>query len=151
MNKETFQKFCKKRKKRCIKRCRLSYTSQILMYIQRFRKAKPYYDLSVDFCLGYQSCFNVIENLTFNEVKNANNIPFFIHTENLNDAVDKTLEQLSKECPPLMKNLAKEFVDPLKKNRQMVFACIDATYLYFSRSSNPMLQKITYCKYKAGI
>ncbi len=148
MNKISFKSFCDLRAHSCIDRSRLSVKSQILLYIQRYRKAKPYRDLSVDFSLGVSSVFNIVEKLTFSEVKNSTNIPYYIQSSNIDRDVKTTMEFLGKECPPLLSNLAKEFSDPTGKNRKIAWGFLDATYLYMARSSNPLIQKITFCKFK---
>lgn len=148
MNKISFKRFCDLREYSCIDRSRLSVNSQILLYIQRYRKAKPYRDLSVDFSLGVSSVFNIVEKLTFSEVKNSTNIPYYIQSSNIDRDVKATMEFLGKECPPLLSNLANEFRDPTGKNRKVAWGFLDATYLYMARSSNPLIQKITFCKFK---
>ena len=148
MDRESFKTFCNLRADRCISRSRLSVSSQILLYIQRYRKAKPYLDLSVDFSLGTQSVFNIVEKLMFSEVKKSTNIPYYIQSFNIDQDVSATMEFIGKECPPLLANLAKEFRDPTGRNRKVAMGFLDATYLYTARSSNPMMQKITFCKFK---
>ena len=148
MNKISFKRFCDLCAHSCIERSRLSVNSQILLYIQRYRKAKPYRDLSVDFSLGVSSVFNIVEKLTFSEVKNSTNIPYYIQSSNIDRDVKTMMEFLGKECPPLLSNLANEFRDPTGKNRKVAWGFLDATYLYMARSSNPLIQKITFCKFK---
>ncbi len=148
MDRQSFQTFCNLRAERCIPRSRLSISSQVLLYIQRYRKSKPYMDLSVDFSLGTQSVFNIVEKLMFSEVKNSTNIPYYIQSSNIDEDVRSTLEFLGKECPPLLANLTKEFRDPTGRNRKVVLGFLDATYLYTAKSTNPMMQKITFCKFK---
>lgn len=148
MDKQTFKRFIQVRKDRCKKRSSLSAASQLLLYVQRYRKAKPYRDLMVDFNISSQSCFSTIEQLMFAEVRNATHIPYLLHGNDLDRQVDITLDFLASESPPLIKNIARHFVDPTGRGRQVVFGFIDATYLYVSKSSNPMLQKMTFCKFK---
>ena len=148
MTKPVFKAFCQKRYKYCLtKRCVLSKESQILCYIQRYRKAKPYDDLSADFKVSKSVCHRVCEKLMYAEVKNATNIPYFLRQES-NDEVDKTLEFCHKESTPLATTLASMFKDPLGIGRIPVILLIDATYVYMEQTSDIMLQKQSFCKFK---
>lgn len=109
----------------------------------RYRKNLPLADLSVYFFIPRTTVSRVIDNILFHELKHSTVIPLLFSQESVDLDVRKTLEYLRDQIPPLVQELAAEFVDPTGRGRQCVIGLMDATYL-MQKPSDLELQKITF-------
>ena len=110
----------------------------------RYRKNLPLADLSVYFFIPRTTVSRVIDNILFHELKHSTAIPFLFSQELVDLDVRKTLKYLRDQIPPLMQEIAAEFVDPTGRGRQCVIGLMDATYLFMQKPSDLELQKITF-------
>ena len=107
----------------------------------RYRKNLPLADLSVYFFIPRTTVSRVIDNIIFHELKHSTAIPFLFSQESVDLDVRKTLEYLRDQIPPLMQEIAAEFVDPTGRGRQCVIGLMDVTYLFMQKPSDLELQE----------